>query len=451
LSDFDYDFFVIGGGSGGVRASRIAAALGAKVGLAEERYLGGTCVNVGCIPKKLLSYAAHYSKDFNDSMAYGWEFDRPPIHNWKTLITNKDAEILRLNGIYQSLLINSGVDIFQQRASIQGKHTICLANRTVTARHILIATGGWPFIPDIPGKELAITSNEAFALDHLPASILIVGGGYIAIEFAGILAALGVETELCYRGKSLLRGFDSDLCEHFTKEINKYCRVHPQTSVTRLESVNGKIRAQLDTGKHIDTNLVLFATGRKPNTARLGLESTGVALDAKGAIIVDSEFRTNVASIYALGDVIDRLALTPVALAEGQLLAQRLFDDSTKTMSYENIPTAIFSQPNIATVGHTEAQARSICKNLLVFKSRFTPLRHTLTGNSEKTFLKMLVDKDTDRVLGIHMMGSEAGEIIQGLAVAMNAGATKAHFDMTLGIHPTTAEEFVTMRTPEPQ
>jgi len=451
LTDFDYDLFVIGGGSGGVRASRTAAGLGAKVGLAEERYLGGTCVNVGCIPKKLFSYAAQYAQDFTDSVAYGWEFKNQPRHNWKTLIANKDTEISRLNGVYNSLLVNSGVDIYHQRASIQGKHTIFLPDRTVKARHILIATGGWPFVPDIPGKELAITSNEAFALDPLPASILIVGGGYIAIEFAGILAALGVKTALSYRGESLLRGFDSDLSEYFTTELQKYCSLHLQTNITRLESANGRIRAQLNTGNHIDTELVLFATGRKPNTAGLGLENVGVALDPQGAIIVDPEFRTSVPSIYAVGDVIDRVALTPVALAEGQLLAHRLFGNSTHTMSYEKIPTAIFSHPNIATVGYTEAQAQSLCKNLLVFKSRFTPLRHTLSANTEKTFLKMLVDKDSDRVLGIHMMGPEAGEIIQGLAVAMNAGATKAHFDMTLGIHPTTAEEFVTMRTPEQQ
>lgn len=453
LTDFDYDFFVIGGGSGGVRASRIAAGLGARVGLAEERYLGGTCVNVGCIPKKLFSYASHYAHDFEDARGYGWELQGEPKFHWSTLRDNKDREIQRLNAVYLGMLEKAGVDVHQQRAVLLDKHTIALGDRKVTAKEILVATGGWPGIPDIEGKEHAITSNELFSLTTLPDSILIVGGGYIAVEFAGILAGLKVVTTLVHRGSSLLRGFDAEIAGAFAIELQKYAALHLDTDVTKIHKLaDGKLQVFLSNDIELTAGAVMFATGRNPNTASIGLEQLGVALEENGAIIVNDDFTTSVPNIHAVGDVIDRVALTPVALAEGQILAQRLFgkDDGGKrrAMRYENIPTAVFSNPNIATVGLDEVSARQQYPNLAVYRSRFTALRHTLSGRQEKTFLKLLVDTDTDRVMGVHMLGADAGEIVQGLAVAINAGATKADFDATLGIHPTVAEEFVTMRTP---
>lgn len=453
LTDFDYDFFVIGGGSGGVRASRIAAGLGARVGLAEERYLGGTCVNVGCIPKKLFSYASHYAHDFEDARGYGWELQGEPKFHWSTLRDNKDREIQRLNAVYLGMLEKAGVDVHQQRAVLLDKHTIALGDRKVTAKEILVATGGWPGIPDIEGKEHAITSNELFSLTTLPDSILIVGGGYIAVEFAGILAGLKVVTTLVHRGSSLLRGFDAEIAGAFAIELQKYAALHLDTDVTKIHKLaDGKLQVFLSNDIELTAGAVMFATGRNPNTASIGLEQLGVALEENGAIIVNDDFTTSVPNIHAVGDVIDRVALTPVALAEGQILAQRLFgkDDGGKrrAMRYENIPTAVFSNPNIATVGLDEVSARQQYPNLAVYRTRFTALRHTLSGRQEKTFLKLLVDTDTDRVIGVHMLGADAGEIVQGLAVAINAGATKADFDATLGIHPTVAEEFVTMRTP---
>ncbi len=453
LTDFDYDFFVIGGGSGGVRASRIAAGLGARVGLAEERYLGGTCVNVGCIPKKLFSYASHYAHDFEDARGYGWELQGEPKFHWSTLRDNKDREIQRLNAVYLGMLERAGVVVHQQRAVLLDKHTIALGDRKVTAREILIATGGWPVIPDIEGKEHAITSNELFSLTALPDSILIVGGGYIAVEFAGILAGLKVVTTLVHRGSSLLRGFDAEIAGAFALELQKYATLHLDTDVTKIhKATNGKLQVLLSNDIELTVGAVMFATGRNPNTTGIGLEELGVELEENGAIIVNDDFTTSIRNIHAVGDVIDRVALTPVALAEGQILAQRLFgkNDAGKrrAMRYENIPTAVFSNPNIATVGLDEEGARQQYPNLAVYRSRFTALRHTLSGRQEKTFLKLLVDTDTDRVVGVHMLGADAGEIVQGLAVAINAGATKADFDATLGIHPTVAEEFVTMRTP---
>ena len=453
MTDFDYDFFVIGGGSGGVRASRIAAGLGARVGLAEERYLGGTCVNVGCIPKKLFSYAAHYAHDFEDARGYGWELPGEPRFHWPTLRDNKDREIQRLNAVYLGMLERAGVDVHQQRALLLDKHTIALGDRTITAREILLATGGWPTIPEIEGKEHAITSNELFSLTSLPTSILIVGGGYIAVEFAGILSGLKVSTTLVHRGSTLLRGFDTEIAGAFAAELQKYATLHLDADVVKIQKLaDGGLQVLLSSDAVLTVDAVMFATGRNPNTANLGLEALGVKLGENGAIIVNADFTTTVPNIHAVGDVIDRVALTPVALAEGQILAQRLFgkadERKAKVMRYENIPTAVFSNPNIATVGLDEEGARQQYPNLAVYRSQFKALRHTLSGRHEKTFLKLLVDTDTDRVVGIHMLGADAGEIVQGLAVAINAGATKADFDATLGIHPTVAEEFVTMRTP---
>ncbi len=451
MTHFDYDLFVIGAGSGGVRASRVAAGLGARVAVAEQRYLGGTCVNAGCIPKKLFSYAAHYHSDFADSQGFGWQFKEMPVFNWEHLRNAKDVELKRLNGIYGGMLEQAGVTVFEERATLLDKHTVVVGAETLRAKNILIATGGWPFVPEFEGSEHAMTSNDIFDLETLPESILIAGAGYIAVEFAGILAGLGVKTTLAHRGDSLLRGFDQDISKMFFGELSKYSDLKLNANVLSIKKTDSnELQVSFETGEQLLVNAVLFATGRNPNSQGIGLEELGVKFTHNGAIVVDEHFRTEVANIYAVGDVIDRLPLTPVALAEGQLVAHHLFGSKSDAMCYENIPTAVFSQPNIGTVGLTEEQARFICDDVQIFKSRFTPLRHTLSGRVEKTFLKMVVDKKTNKVLGIHMLGPDAGEIIQGMAVAMNAGATKAHFDNTIGIHPTTAEEFVTMRTPEP-
>ncbi len=448
MTNYDYDLFIIGGGSGGVRAGRIAASLGAKVGMAEERYMGGTCVNVGCIPKKLYSYAAHYAKDFVDARGYGWQFPAQPQFDWPTLVNNQSKEIARLGTIYQSLMKGVGAEVFHERATLLDAHTVQLQSRKVTAKEILIATGGWPFVPQFPGSQHAITSNEVFSLDELPKSILIVGGGYIAVEFAGIFAALGVATCVSYRGTHLLRGFDTDIAAAFTTELEKSATLHLQSNVEQITEQGARLRVRFDRGEDIEVDTVLFATGRHPNTEKLGLEQLGVKLAKNGAVIVDKHFTSNIPNIHAVGDVIDRVALTPVALAEGQILAQRLFGKGNKEMDYHNIPTAVFCQPEIATVGLTEAEARERFDEISVYKSQFTPLRHTLSGRIEKTFIKLLVDAKSDRVLGAHMLGEYAAEIIQGVAIAIKAGATKADFDATLGIHPSVAEEFVTMRTP---
>ena len=448
MTNYDYDLFIIGGGSGGVRAGRIAATLGAKVGMAEERYMGGTCVNVGCIPKKLYSYAAHYAKDFADARGYGWQFPAEPQFNWTTLVANQSKEISRLGTIYQSLMKGAGAEVFHEHATLLDAHTVQLQSRKVTAQEILIATGGWPFVPQFPGSYHAITSNEIFSLDKLPGSILIVGGGYIAVEFAGIFAALGVKTCVSYRGTHMLRGFDAEIAAVFTTELEKSATLHLQSNVEEITEQAGRLRVRFDRGDDIEVDTVLFATGRHPNTSKLGLEQLGVKLAKNGAVIVDHTFTSNIPNIHAVGDVIDRVALTPVALAEGQILAQRLFGKANKEMDYQNIPTAVFCQPEIATVGLTEADARERYDEVLAYRSQFTPLRHTLSGRNEKTFIKLLVDAKTNKVLGAHMMGEYAAEIIQGVAIAIKAGATKADFDATLGIHPSVAEEFVTMRTP---
>lgn len=448
MTDFDFDFFVIGGGSGGVRAARIAAGLGARTALAEERYLGGTCVNVGCIPKKLFSYASHYARDVEDAAGYGWCFPEAPHFDWSVLMRNKDIEIARLNGIYGNLLRNAGVQVHEARATLLDRHTVKVGDRVLRCREILIATGGWPYLPGIPGRELAITSNDAFALSCLPESIVIVGGGYIAVEFAGIFAGLGVQTTLVYRGETLLRGFDAEVAKHFQTELAHYATLRLNSDVLSLSRQGDLIDVTLKDGSTLQAGQVLFATGRRPNTSGLGLQDAGVALADNGAVIVNERFTTSVSNIHAVGDVIDRVALTPVALAEGQLLAHRLFGTQSREMIYDNIPTAVFCHPEIATVGLSEEQARAVTSDIKVFRSRFTPLRHTLSGRTEKAFLKLIVDGRTDRVLGAHMLGDSAAEIVQGLAIAISMGATKADFDRTLGIHPSAAEEFVTMRTP---
>jgi glutathione reductase (NADPH) len=445
MSQYDYDLFTIGAGSGGVRACRWAAGLGARVAVAEERYLGGTCVNVGCIPKKLFAYAAHFHEDFGDAVGYGW---RPGAagFDWRALVANKDREIARLNGIYERLLKGSGVEIFRARATVVDPHTVEVAGKRMTAGHILIATGGWPVKPDIPGVELAFTSNEAFHLPELPRRVVVVGGGYIAVEFASIFNGLGVDTTLVYRGERLLRVFDADLGRFLGEQMAlKGVRIIYGRNVAKIDGA-AVLRSTLTDGATLESEGVMFATGRSPNTRGLGLERAGVELAAGGAAIVDEYFCTSVASIHAIGDAVDRMQLTPVALAEGMVVAERLFGKGARKISYDNVATAIFSHPTVGTVGLSEAHARERGLDIAIYRSTFTPLKHTLTGRGEKVLMKLVVERGSDRVLGVHMVGADAGEIIQGFAVALECGATKRQFDATIGIHPTSAEEFVTMR-----
>ncbi len=447
---YEFDLFVIGAGSGGVRAARFAAGFGARVAVAESCYLGGICVNVGCVPKKLLVHGAHYAEDFEQAAGFGWSADEPTF-DWPTLIANKNREIQRLNGIYRNLLVNSGVTLLEGHARLLGPHEVEVNGERHSARHILIATGGWPQVPDIPGKELAITSNEAFFLDQLPRRVLVVGGGYIAVEFASIFHGLGAQTSLLYRKDLFLRGFDGAVRKHLKEELEKKgLDLQFNTDIDRIERQDdGSLLATLKDGRQLVTDCVFYATGRRPLLDDLGLENTGVTLNDKGFIEVNDRFETHEPSILALGDVIGRVQLTPVALAEGMAVARRLFrPEEYRAPDYDLIPTAVFSLPNIATVGLTEEQARERGHEVKVFESRFRPMKLTLTECQERTLMKLVVDGKTDKVLGCHMVGPESGEIIQGLAVALKAGATKHVFDETLGIHPTAAEEFVTMRTP---
>ena len=446
---YDYDLFVIGAGSGGVRASRIAANLGAKVAVAEDLYLGGTCVNVGCVPKKLFVYGSHFSEDFEAAKGFGWNVNNASF-DWTTLRDNKTKEIERLNGVYDKLLSNAGVEIIHGHGSIVDPHTVEVAGKQYTAERILIAVGGWPQIPDIPGKEHILSSNEVFYLDKFPKKALVVGGGYIAVEFAGIFNGLGCDTHLLYRGDLFLRGFDQELREFTAEEIaKKGVKLHFNTNIAEIQkqSDDGFIATLVD-GSTLSADMIMYATGRKPKTDGLGLENTKIETAKNGAIIVNEDFQTHEPSIYAVGDVIDRLQLTPVALAEGMALARNLYGQQNNKVDYHFIATAVFSQPNIATVGYSEEQAKEKFASIVVYKSSFKHMKHTLSGINERTFMKLIVDQQTDRVVGCHMVGAEAGEIIQGLAVAIKAGATKSDFDSTIGIHPTAAEEFVTMREP---
>ena len=450
MAEYDFDLFVIGAGSGGVRASRMAAGFGAKVAVAEELYLGGTCVNVGCVPKKLFAYAAHFAEDFSDARGYGWDLSGT-VFNWQRLVENKNTEITRLNGIYHNLLSGAGVTLVQGRARLLDSHTVAVGDKTFSAERILLATGGWPFIPDFPGREHVISSNEVFYLEQLPKRCVVVGGGYIAIEFAGIFKGLGCQTSLLYRGEQFLRGFDQGIRDHMVVTLqNKGMDLQFNTDVTRVnKQADGSLQVHLKSGEMLETDLVLYATGRRPKLDGLGLENTAVKLDDKGFIEVNDEYQTTDPAIFAIGDVTDTVQLTPVALAEGMALARRLYaPDEYRPVDYNDLATAVFCIPNIATLGLTEEQARAEGHKLDIFESRFRPMRNTLAGNPEQSLMKLLVDQDSDRVLGVHMVGPDAGEIIQGLAVALKAGATKAVFDATLGIHPTAAEEFVTMRTP---
>jgi len=447
---YDFDLYVIGAGSGGVRAARFAAGFGAKVAVAESRYLGGTCVNVGCVPKKLLVYGAHFAEDFEQASGFGWSLGEANF-DWATLIANKDREINRLNGIYRNLLVNSGVTLHEAHAKIVGPHEVEVNGERYTAKNILIATGGWPQIPEIPGREHAIGSNEAFFLKELPKRVLVVGGGYIAVEFAGIFHGLGANTTLLYRGDLFLRGFDGSVRKHLQEELTKRgLDLQFNADIARIDKqADGSLKATLKDGRVLEADCIFYATGRRPMLDNLGLENTDVQLTDKGFIKVDEQYQTSEPSILALGDVIGRVQLTPVALAEGMAVARRLFrPEQYRPVDYKMIPTAVFSLPNIGTVGLTEEEARDAGHDVVIFESRFRPMKLTLTECQEKTLMKLVVDGKTDKVLGCHMVGPDAGEIVQGLAIALKAGATKRDFDDTIGVHPTAAEEFVTMRTP---
>lgn len=453
MSQYDYDLFTIGGGSGGVRAARFAGQTGARVGLAEKGALGGTCVNVGCIPKKLMSYSAHYHADFADAAGYGWTLNGQPSFDWRTLIANKDREISHLNDIYQRLLDGANVRLHRGFARVEDAHTVNVDGQRFTARHILVATGGRPDKPEITGSELGISSDEFFHLKALPRRAVVLGGGYIAVELASILNGLGSEVTLVYRRERLLRNMDADLGTHLADEMAKQgVRLVFNASIEAIQAEGGgedvAKTVRLTNGESLQAECVLFATGRTPNTAGMGLEQAGVVLEKNGAIQVNRDFESSVPSILAVGDVIDRVALTPVALAEAMVVVARLFGKGERSMSYGNIPTAVFSHPNIGTVGLSEEEARREVGAVKIFKTDFKPLKNTLSRNTGRTFMKLVVDANTDRVLGVHMVGGDAGEVIQGFAVALQCGATKAQFDATIGIHPTSAEEFVTMRTP---
>ena len=446
-TSFDFDLLVIGAGSGGVRTARVAASKGKRVAIAEVSDLGGTCVNVGCVPKKLFVYASQFPELFHASQGFGWHQNHSASFDWNTLRDNKNAEISRLNDIYQKLLNDSGATIIQGRAKIEAPQRVSINGVDYTAETILIATGGWPFIPDIPGKELAISSNEIFSLDQLPKKAVIVGGGYIAVEFAGILNGLSVETELIYRGNQLLKTFDQDCSIKVTEGmIDKGVKVQLNTNVTSISKSQQGLIVGLDNDKTIATDMVLYATGRIANTDGLGLENTAVTLGPNKAIVVDNNYCTKEPSIYAIGDVIDRVQLTPVAIKEAMVLINHLYAENNSAVDYTNIPTAVFSQPELATVGLNEEQAKLQYNEIEVYRSDFKPMFETLGQGSERTFIKMIVDKTTDRVLGCHMVGHHAAEIIQGIAIAIKAGATKSQFDDTIGIHPSTAEEFVTLK-----
>jgi glutathione reductase (NADPH) len=450
VSDFDYDLFVIGAGSGGVRAARTAAATGARVAVAEDRYLGGTCVNVGCVPKKLYSYAAHFHDAFEDAGGFGWHLPEAPVFDWATLRDNKTGEIKRLNEIYGRLLDSAGVRLINDRARVLDAHRVEVAGETLSAAKILVAVGGWPWVPDFPGSEHALTSNEVFDLERFPERFLVLGGGYIAVEFASIFNGLGSDTHLVYRGELFLRGFDNEVREFSRDEMTKKgVRLHFETNIAAIESVETGLRVTLTSGEVLEVDAVLAATGRKPHLAGVGLDQLDIALNPDGSLKVNERFETSVPSILALGDVTGGLELTPVALAEAMHLVQQHFTDaSPPPLDYRNIATAVFCHPNIGSVGLSEEQAREQCGTIRVYRTDFRPMKHTLSGSEERCLMKLIVDDASDVVVGAHMVGEEAGEVIQGIAIAVRAGLTKADFDATVGIHPTAAEEFVTLRTP---
>ena len=459
MTTHDYDLFVIGAGSGGVRAARIASGHGARVAVAEEYRVGGTCVIRGCVPKKLLVYAARFHGEFEDAKGFGWDVQGPhgssaPEFHWPVLIANKDKEIDRLETAYRNTLSRAKVELIEGRAVVEGPNAVRLVkdNRKVTAKHILVATGGWPVKPDIAGIAHAITSNEAFHLPRLPDSIVIVGGGYIAVEFAGIFNGLGVATTLVYRRDKILRGFDEDLRDDLTAAMKKrgvtIITGATPTEIQELARAGDirKLRIHLSDGREIDAGAVMYATGRAPNTKGLGLEAAGVALGTNGEVKVDAQSRSNVPSIYAVGDVTDRVNLTPVAIREGHAFADTVFGAKPWTVEHDTIPTGVFSEPEIGTVGLSEADARARYGAVDIYKTRFRPMKYTLSGRDERMLMKLVVDAASQKVVGCHVLGPDAAEIVQMAAIALRMGATKADFDRTMALHPSAAEELVTMR-----
>ena len=451
MPKYDYDLITIGAGSGGVRGTRLAGGYGARTAIIEEERVGGTCVLRGCVPKKLLIYGAHYAEHLEDAVNYGWSVDGAS-HDWARMIDTKNVELDRLNGIYLRILRENNVEVVDGRGVVTDPHTVEVNGKSMTAEKILVAAGGWPSTPDIPGIEHVISSNEALELRELPKRMVIVGGGYIAVEFAGIFAALGVEVTEVIRAEAILRGFDHDIRVNLTDEMQKRgIRVLSETVIRSIEKDGDVYTLRCAGNEIIETDLVMYATGRTPNTAGLGLAEAGVELSDGGAVMVDGWNQSSVESIYAVGDVTDRIALTPVAIQEGRAFAETNFNDNPLTVDYDDVPSAVFSTPPVGSVGLSEEDARARYGDIDVYVSRFKPLVHTLSGRDERSFMKLLVDAHTDRVLGAHMMGLDAPEIIQGVAVAIKCDATKAQFDATTGIHPSAAEEFVTMREKRPE
>ncbi|MGE8319335.1 MAG: glutathione-disulfide reductase [Comamonas sp.] len=455
----DYDLIVIGGGSGGVRAARMAAGRGARVALVESGAMGGTCVNVGCIPKKLYSYGAGYAEAFAEARGYGWQVPQGLALDWPALKAARAKEISRLNGIYEGLMSGAKVDRLAGHGALADAHTVIVTakpngemkQQRLTARHILVATGGRPWVPELPGREHVLVSDDLFDLPELPRRLVVVGGGYIACEMASIFHGLGVQVTLLYRGEQVLRGFDHEVRDFAAEEMRKAgVDIRVGAEVAGIEAAGAERMVRLKDGAELRCDAVLYATGRKPNVEGLGLEQVGVRQDGQGAIVVDGHYATNIPSVHALGDVVGRLELTPVALAEAMAWVDHVFGPlpgkAARTVDYELIPTAVFTHPPIGTVGLSEEAAREKRGAVRIYRSDFKPLRHTLSGSSERTLVKLVVDDASDRVLGLHMVGADAGEITQGFAVALRAGATKAQFDETIGIHPTSAEEFVTLR-----
>jgi glutathione reductase (NADPH) len=445
---YEYDLFVIGAGSGGVRAARMSASYGAKVAVAEEYRVGGTCVIRGCVPKKLFVYASHFAEEFEQAAGFGWQVGERHF-DWSTLIANKDKEIDRLNAIYIRNLEASGVEILNGRATLKDAHTVVLDGREISAKHILIAVGATPFLPQIAGIEHAITSNEAFHIESLPSDIMVVGGGYIAVEFAGIFNGLGSQTTLVYRGDEILRGFDDEVRTHLhTEMVKKGVEVKTQSDIAAINKVESGYLVEFTDGTQQTTGLVMYATGRVPNTQALGLENAGVELGARGEVHVDARSKTNIDNIYAVGDVTERAQLTPVAIREGAAFAETVFNDNPQEVDHSLIPTAVFSQPPIGTVGMGEEQARAAGHDIDVYATDFRAMKHTLSGSDEKTLMKLIVEKASDKILGLHIVGPDSGEMIQAFGVAVTMGATKSQFDATIAVHPTAAEELVTFKQP---
>ena len=449
MADYDYDLFVIGAGSGGVRAARLAAVSGARVAVAEEHRVGGTCVIRGCIPKKFMVYASEVAHQIQVAKGYGWSGFDDVRFDWKTFIEKKDIEIARMSGIYVRNLSNAGAELVHGRAELKDAHTVEIVgkNQTVTADKILIAVGGWPSAPEFPGSEHAITSNEAFHLEQLPGSVMVVGGGYIAVEFAGIFAGLGVETTLVYRGPNILRGFDDDVRAHLGGELEKRgIKLILASQHDEIEKTSEGLVSHLTNNLKLTSEVVMFATGRAPKTSGLGLEKAGVNVNDKGAVIVDEYSRTSVENIYAVGDVTDRINLTPVAIREGAAFAETVFRNNPTTYDHENVPIAVFSQPPVGSVGLSEADARHKCGPVDIYKSTFRPLKQTLFGGEDRTMMKLVVEAKTHKIVGCHIVGDDAPEMIQMAAIAIKMGITKQQWDNTTALHPTAAEELVTMR-----